>query len=170
MKTLEQIVDQLARSETLAVRSRWMILGAIAVWLVTSAIALAQADAGHFSRAGAVGAGLVLATFAVNAAARQSYQTLLLKGLVLILRSNLRDREGRPLMMRDAPREDPEIAARDYDHNLEAVGRLFARLDRRGGQARVAEVGAAVLATLQWGYGDLVINRVMNCGAWTCPA
>ncbi|MGL6209405.1 MAG: hypothetical protein ACRC14_06200 [Paracoccaceae bacterium] len=167
MKTLDQIVTQLLRTESLAARSRWLILGALAIWLTTSAIALALQDPGHFSRAGAVGTGLVLATFAVNTAARQSYQSHLIKGLVLVMRANLRDHQGRPLMLPTAPQEDPETATRDYDHNLEAIGRLFARLDRKGGQARITEVSAAVLSTLQWGYGDLAMNRVL-CGAFTC--
>jgi hypothetical protein len=167
MRTLEQIVDALLRSESLATRSRWLIVGAIAVWLATSTAALAARDAAHFSRAGAVGTGLVLAAFAVNATARQAYQTQLLKGLVLVMRTNLRDREGRPLMLPAATPEDPETAARDFDHNLEAIGRLFARLDRKGGQARVTEVSAAVVSTLQWGYGDLVMNR-LACGSFTC--
>lgn len=167
MKTLDKIVDQLMRTESLAARSRWLIFAALAIWIGTSVAALVAQDAGHFSRAGAVGTGLVLATFAVNSAARQSYQTHLIKGLVLVMRANLRDREGRPLMLPSAHPEDPESAARDYDHNLEAIGRLFARLDRRGLQARMTEVGAAVLSTLQWGYGDLMMNRAL-CGAMTC--
>jgi hypothetical protein len=168
MKTLEQIVDQLVRSESLAYRARWLVLIALAVWISTSVMALIADDAGHFSRAGAVGTGLVLAAFAVSTAARQGYQTHLLKGLILILRTNLRDTEGRPLMLPRATPEDPETASRDYDHNLEAVGRLFARLERRSGQARLVEVSSVVVSTLQWGYGDLVMNK-LHCGAWTCP-
>ena len=167
MKTLDQIVVQLMKTESLAARSRWLILGALTAWICLSMAALMAGDAGHFSRAGAVGTGLVLATFAVNSAARQSYQTHLLKGLVLVLRANLRDREGRPLMAASSDHEDPETAARDYDHNLEAIGRLFARLDRRSVQARMTEVGSAVVSTLQWGYGDLLMNR-LHCGAFTC--
>ncbi|NBZ87600.1 hypothetical protein [Stagnihabitans tardus] len=169
MKTLDQIVDQLLAAESLAARSRLLVIGALAVWLSVSALALIAGDAGHFSRAGAVGTGLVLAAFAVTTSARQSYQTYLTKGLVLALRSNLRDIEGRPLMLRDAKPEDPEIAARDFDHQLEAVGRLFARLDRRATQARVTEVASVFVSTLQWGYGDLMLNR-LHCGAWTCPS
>lgn len=167
MKALDQIVDRLLATESLAAKSRWLIVGALAVWLTTSAAALLANDPGHFSRAGAVGTGLVLVAFAVNAAARQSYQTHLLKGLILVTRANLRDREGRPLMLPDAGLETTETATRDYDHNLEAIGRLFARLDRRGGNARATEVSVASLSTLQWGYGDLLLNR-LNCGAWTC--
>lgn len=167
MKTLDQIVTHLLRTESLAAKSRWLIIAALAFWLVTSATALAARDPGQFSRAGAVGTGLVLATFAVNTAARQAYQTHLLKGLVLVMRANLRDHQGRPLMLPAAAPESAETAARDYDHNLEALGRLFARLDRRGGQARATEVGAAVLSTLQWGYGDLLMNRAL-CGAFAC--
>jgi hypothetical protein len=167
MKTLDQIVDLFLRTESLAQRSRWLIIAALGIWLATSAAALAAHNPGHFSRAGAIGTGLVLAAFAVNTAARQTYQTHLLKGLVLILRTNLRDREGRPLMLPDAKPEHPETAARDYDHNLEAVGRLFARLDHKGSQARLIEVGSAAVSTLQWGYGDLLLNRI-NCGAWAC--
>jgi hypothetical protein len=167
MKTLDQIVDAFLRTESLAHRSRWLIVAALGVWLTASAAALALQNPGHFSRAGAVGTGLVLAAFAVNTAARQTYQTHLLKGLVLILRANLRDREGRPLMLPGASPETPEIAARDFDHNLEAIGRLFARLDHRGSQARLVEVGAAAISTLQWGYGDLILSRAL-CGAWTC--
>lgn len=168
MKTLEQIVGELLASESLAWRSRWLVLVALAIWLTISTLALALGDAGQFSRAGAVGTGLVLAAFAVSTAARQRYQSHLLKGLILVLRTNLRDTEGRPLMLPRATPEDPETAARDYDHNLEAVGRLFARLDRRGGQARLIEVSSVVISTLQWGYGDLLLNR-FQCGAWTCP-
>jgi hypothetical protein len=168
MKTLDQIVTHLLATESLAAKSRWLIVGALAVWLATSALALAAKDPGHFSRAGAVGTGLVLAAFAVNTAARQSYQTHLIKGLVLVTRANLRDREGRPLMLPGAAPEDPETAAKDFDHNLEAIGRLFARLDRKGGTARMTEVSAAAVSTLQWGYGDLLLNRTLVCGAWTC--
>lgn len=168
MKTLEQIVDQLLRTESLAARAGWFVTAAITVWLTTSVLALFFRSPEFFSRAGAVGTGLVLATFAIAASARQSYHTHLLKGLVLAMRANLRDREGRPLAMPDAEPEDHEAAARDYDHNLEAIGRLFARLDRRSNPARVTEVGAALVSTLQWGYGDLVINRLMLCGAWKC--
>jgi hypothetical protein len=168
MKTLEQVVDQLMRGESLAARSRSFVLAALAVWIVTSAIALVTLSPGFFSRAGAVGTGLVLAAFSVTTAARQYYQTHLMKGLVLVLRTNLRDREGRPLILPDAPAEPHDIAVRDYDHNLEAVSRLFARIDRRSSKARFVEVSAVVISTLQWGYGDLLINRTLVCGAWTC--
>jgi hypothetical protein len=168
MKTLDHIVTHLLATESLAARSRWLIVGALSVWLITSALALILQDPGHFSRAGAVGTGFVLAAFAVNSAARQAYQTHLLKGLILVTRANLRDVEGRPLMLPDASAEDHQTAIRDYDHNLEAIGRLFARLERRGTQARMTEVGAAAISTLQWGYGDLLMNRLLGCGAWTC--
>lgn len=168
MKTLDQIVDQLLAAESLAARSRALVIAALSVWLTVSALALIAGDAGHFSRAGAVGTGLVLAAFAVTTSARQAYQTYLIKGLVLAMRSHLRDTEGRPLMMPGAQPEDAETAARDYDHQLEAVGRLFARLDRRSVTARVTEVSSVFVSTLQWGYGDLVLNR-LHCGAWTCP-
>lgn len=169
MKTLDQIVDQLLAAESLASRSRLLVIAALTVWISVSILALIAGDAGHFSRAGAVGTGLVLAAFAVTTSARQAYQTYLMKGLVLALRSNLRDTEGRPLMLPKAQPEDPEVAARDFDHQLEAVGRLFARLDRRSVSARVTEVASVFVSTLQWGYGDLVLNR-FHCGAWTCPA
>ncbi len=168
MKTLDQIVGQLLRTESLAARSRWLILGAIAIWLAASTLALAGRDPGHFSRAGAVGTGLVLATFAVSTAARQTYQTLLTKGLILVLRQNLRDREGRPLMLPGVAPEPQDVAAHDYDQNLEAIGRLLSRLDRRAAPARTAEVGLAAVSTLQWGYGDLLVNRLLGCGQWTC--
>ena len=168
MKTLDQIVDQLLRTESLANRARWFVTAAIVVWLVASAIALALRSPEFFARAGAVGTGLVLATIAIVGAARQAYHTHLLKGLVLVMRANLRDREGRPLALPGGAPEADEIAARDYDHNLEAIGRLFARLDRRSGPARIAEVSAALVSTLQWGYGDLIVNRLLLCGAWRC--
>lgn len=168
MNALDQIVTRLLTTESLAHRSRWLIVAAIAVWLAISVLALIAQDPGHFSRAGAVGTGFVLAAFAVNAAARQAYQTHLLQGLVLITRANLRDREGRPLMRPSVGPEDTETATRDYDHNLEAIGRLFARLERRSTPARMTEVGAAAISTLQWGYGDLFMNKTMGCGAWAC--
>lgn len=168
MKALDQIVTHLLATQSLAARSRWLIVGALAVWLTTSALALIANDPGHFSRAGAVGTGLVLAAFAVNSAARQAYQSHLLKGLILITRANLRDVEGRPLMHPSANPESHDSALRDYDHNLEAIGRLFARLERRSTTARMTEVGAAAVSTLQWGYGDLLMNRTLGCGAWTC--
>lgn len=168
MKTLEQVVDELTRGESLAERSRWLVFGALAIWIATSALAMDHAAPEQFARAGAIGTGLVLAAFAFSTLARQHYETTLMKGLVLVLRSNLRDREGRPLMLPDAVPEPAETAVRDYDHNLEALARLFARLDRTGTKAREAEVGAAVLATLQWGYGDLAIKRAVVCGRWRC--
>ena len=46
------------------------------------------------------------------------------------------------------------------------IERLFARLERKPRSARIIEVEAA---TLKWGYGDLVVNRLLVCGAWSCP-
>ena len=168
MKALERIVTNLVKSERLAARSRWLIFAALGVWIVTSALALVAIDPGLFSRAGAVGTGLVLAAFAVNSAARQSYQNHLLKGLIVVIRANLHGPDGRSLMLPLAVLETADTSTRDFDHNLEAVGRLLARLDLRSGQARVTEVAAAVLSTLQWGYGDLVLNRTLVCGEWSC--
>ena len=166
MKEVAQVTDQLLAAEAIAGRSRWLILGALAIWLGTSAVALGLRDPGQFSRAGAVGTGLVLAAFSVSAAARQSYQTHLLKGLVLVTRANLRDAGGPP---KSGPGAAPDAPAGfDHDRHLDMIGRLLVRLDRRGGSARALEVSAAGLATLQWGYGDLLLNRALICGAFTC--
>jgi hypothetical protein len=170
MKTLTHIVDALIATEAKADRARWFVTGAVGLWLAISAAAIIAQSPGHFSRAGAVGTGTVLAAFALVGVIRSAYHTLLEKGLILVLRQHLRDQEGRPLVFEAALANhptDPEQAARDYDHSLEVLGRLFSRLDRRSSPARGIEVGAAVIATLQWGYGDLVMNRYL-CGAWSC--
>lgn len=156
MKTLTHIVDALLRIERRSGWARYMVFSAIAVWLVISTLALVYASAEFFARAGAVGVGMVLASFALVSAVRQSYQTLLLKGLVLVMRG---EHKGHP------PQNEL-----DYDRNLEAIGRLFARLERRSNPARILEVSAAVLATLQWGYGDLLIHKAMICGDWKCES
>jgi hypothetical protein len=169
MKTLDQIVEDLVRTSASSARGRQVVLWAIATWLLISALALFAQSPGFFSRAGAVGTGLVLASFAYVTLTRQAYQTHLLKGLVLILRSDLRARYGdRPELVRQqGPRHEPDDPA-NIDHNLELIGRLFARLDRSSGLPRAAEVGAALTSTLQWGYGDLLINRLILCGEWQC--
>jgi hypothetical protein len=170
MKTLTQIVDGMMATQAQAARARWFVIAAITLWLTVSALAILTRSPEFFSRAGAVGTGLVLASFAFVAVIRSAYHTLLQKGLILALRANLRDREGRPLALDPTVPvlADPEAAARDYDHNLEVLGRLFSRLDRRSTPARGVEVIAAVISTLQWGYGDLLMNRLMVCGAWKC--
>jgi hypothetical protein len=170
MKTLSQIVDRMIATEAQAEKARYFVIAAIGIWLTVSALAILLRSPEFFGRAGAVGTGLVLASFALIAVIRSAYHTLLEKGLILVLRTKLRDREGRPIAFDPsiAVASDPEAAARDYDHNLEVLGRLFARLDRRSTPARGAEVIAAVVATLQWGYGDLLMNRLMLCGEWRC--
>jgi hypothetical protein len=170
MKTLSQIVDRMLATEAQAERARWFVIVAVGVWLSISILAVIQSSPEFFSRAGAVGTGLVLASFAYVATIRSAYQTLLQKGLILVLRQHLRDQEGRPLVFEAALAQSasPEDAAKEYDHNLEVLGRLFARLDRRSTPARGFEVIAAVIATLQWGYGDLLMNRLLICEAWKC--
>jgi hypothetical protein len=170
MKNLTQIVDSMTVTEAQAERARWFVACAILVWFGVTVWAVLARSPEFFGRAGALGTGLVLASFALVAVIRSAYHTLLEKGLILVLRSDLRDREGRPLVLDPSvPRHaDSEVAVRDYDHNLEVLGRLFARLDRRSTPARGFEVIAAVLATLQWGYGDLLMNRLMICGTWKC--
>jgi hypothetical protein len=170
MTNLAQTVDRLLHTEQRADATRWFVLAAVSVWGIVSVIAILAQSPEFFSRAGAVGTGLVLASFALVATVRSAYHTLLEKGLILVLRQHLRDREGRPLVFEAGltPIPDPEVAAREYDHNLEMLGRLFARLDRRSSPARGFEVLAAVLATLQWGYGDLLLNQLLVCGAWKC--
>ena len=154
LKTLTDIVDALLRIERRSGWARYMVFAAITVWLVISTLALLFATAGFFAWAGAVGVGMVLALFALVSAVRHSYQTLLLKRLVLVMRG---EHKGHP------PQNEL-----DYDRNLDAVGRLFARLERKSNPARILEVSAAVLATLQWGYGDLLIHKAMICGDWKC--
>ena len=63
---------------------------------------------------------------------------------------NVRDQAAR--LLRDARR-------------VEATQARINRVDTLmiGAQALFAN-----LATLQWGYGDLAVNRVNGCGAWTC--
>jgi hypothetical protein len=154
LKTLTHIVDDLHRTGARAEWAGRLVTAAIAVWVGTSVLALGTGSAEFFSRAGAVGTGLVLTSFALASTIRQTYHNHLLKGLVLVMRGELK---GTP----------PESET-TYDHNLEAIGRLFARLERKSGSARLVEVEAALLTTLQWGYGDLLVNRILGCGAWRC--
>ena len=154
MKTLTHIVEDLRRTGARAEWAGRLVTAAIAIWIGTSVLALVLGSPEFFSRAGAVGTGLVLTSFALATTVRQTYQSHLLKGLVLVMRG---ENKGTP----------PE-AQTIYDNNLEAIGRLFARLERKSGSARVIEVEAALISTLQWGYGDLVVNRLLGCGAWSC--
>jgi hypothetical protein len=154
MKTLTHIVEDLHRTGARAEWAGVLVTVSLGIWIGTSVLALWFVSPEFFARAGAVGAGLVLASFAMATAIRQSYHTHLLKGLVLVMRGELKGQ----------PPESEEI----YDNNLEAIGRLFARLERKSGFARVVEVEAALIATLQWGYGDLLVNRLLVCGAWRC--
>lgn len=142
--SLEQFVGQFDRGQSLAVWSRWLVLGALAVWVAASVLAVLHVARGRYSRAGAVGT-----------------------ALVLWLRNDMRNHGNLP-MPPDGPPETVEVATCDHDHNLEVVARLYARLHRDETRARGVEVLAVVLATLQWGYGDLVMNRTTACGDWMC--
>ena len=153
MKTLTHIVEDLQQTGQRAHMAGKLVMVAVIIWLVASVWALIIGSPEFFSPAGAVGTGLVLASFAMATSIRQTYHTHLLKGLVLVMRGELK---GRP------------DSGNTYDQNLEAIGRLFARLERKSGFARVVEVEAALVATLQWGYGDLLVNRILGCGAWKC--
>ncbi|MFM2355834.1 MAG: hypothetical protein RLZZ528_1570 [Pseudomonadota bacterium] len=169
MRPLDNIVASLLRTEDLASRAAHLVSGAIVVWLGTSVLAVIWQSPEFFSRSGAVGTGLVLSSFAVVTVMRQSYQTHLFKGLVLILRNDLRLRNaGDSTLVRQQGAEMVAETPGEIDHDLEIIGRLFARLERRSGLPRMTEVGLALISTLQWGYGDLLINRLMLCGAWKC--
>ena len=151
MKTILDTHHELALFEKRAASSRTMIRGAIAVWLLVSLGAVFFASAEFFSRAGAIGVGLIVVAFSLSAAARQSYQTILLKGLIQV--------------MREKNQIDAHMNGHDYDQNLEAVQRLLSRLDMRSRPARASEVAAAATATVQWGFGDLLIRSLPLIGA-----
>ena len=151
MKTILDTHHELALFEKRATSSRTMIRGAIAVWCLVSLSAIFFASPEFFSRAGAIGLGLIVIAFSLSAAARQSYQTILLKGLIQV--------------MREKNEIDAHLNAHDYDQNLEAVQRLLARLNIRARPARTSEVAAAATATFQWGFGDLLIQSLPLIGA-----
>ena len=151
MKTILDTHHELVLFEKRAASSRTMIRGAIAVWLLVSLGAVFFASAEFFSRAGAIGVGLIVVAFSLSAAARQSYQTILLKGLIQV--------------MREKNQIDAHMNGHDYDQNLEAVQRLLSRLDMRSRPARASEVAAAATATFQWGFGDLLIRSLPLIGA-----
>ena len=154
MKTLSHIVGSLITVQAQANWSRHLVTVAIPIWLAISVSALVTASPEFSWRAGAVGTGMVLVSFAAVATVRQSYHMLVLKGLVLVKRGE-----------HQTAHPQSEI---DYDRNLAAIGRLFARLGRRSRPARVAEMVAALIARLQWGYGDLAVNKLMLCGGRKC--
>jgi hypothetical protein len=111
-------------------------------------------SAEFFARAGGLGAGLILVAFAFAATMRQTYQTDLLKALILVLRA---EHVG-----------TPPLTLPQRDHHLELIERLMARSDRRSIAVRLFDVGITLTATLQWAYGDLVANHIFICGSFRC--
>lgn len=154
VKTFSDIENILHAHERRAAKGRHYVTGAVGIWMAISAVALWQGSAEFFGRAGAVGTGSVLAAFAVTAAIRQSYSTDLFKAMLIVLRG---EHVGTPPLKR-----------KDVDHYLEVIERLLARIDRRSRTVRILEIAATVIATLQWAYGDLIVNKTMLCGSWKC--
>ncbi len=33
---------------------------------------------------------------------------------------------------------------------------------------RRVEIAAVILGTLQWGFGDILVNKLTGCGEWLC--
>ncbi len=154
MKTFSHIEAILHAHEVRFRRARFVVLAAASVWLVVSSFAVIIHSAEFFARAGGLGAGLILVAFAFAATMRQTYQTDLLKALILVLRA---EHVGIPPLT---------LAARD--HHLELIERLMARSDRRSVAVRLFDVGITLTATLQWAYGDLVANFIFICGSFKC--
>jgi len=154
MKTFSHIESILHAHEARAAQARYYVIGAVFLWSAISGIALWHQSAEFFGRAGAVGTGSVLAAFAMAAMVRQSYQTDLLKALIMVLRG---EHIGIPRLTRS-----------EIDHHLEVIDRLLARIDRRSKPVRFLEIAATVLATLQWAYGDLAVNHLFICGSPKC--
>lgn len=154
MKTFSHIEAILHAHESRAAQARYYVMAAIILWATVSGIALFQHSAEFFGRAGAVGTGSVLAAFAISSIVRQSYQTDLLKALIMVLRG---EHIGTPPLTRS-----------EIDHHLEIIDRLLARIDRRSKAVRFLEIAATLLATLQWAYGDLIVNQLFICGSPKC--
>ena len=154
MKTFSHIEAILHAHETRAAQARYYVIAAVLLWSTISGIALWHQSAEFFGRAGAVGTGSVLAAFAIAAMVRQSYQTDLLKALIMVLRG---EHIGTPPLTRA-----------EIDHHLEIIDRLLARIDRRSRPVRFLEIAATILATIQWAYGDLVVNHLFICGSPKC--
>ncbi len=154
MKTFDDIEEILHAHESQLASARHYVRGAVGLWAAVSVAALWQGSAEFFGRAGAIGTGSVLAAFAMAWMMRQSYQTALFKTLIMVLRA---EHIGTPHM---------DLA--EKDHHLEVIERLTARIDRRSRAVRFIEVAASLFATLQWAYGDLIVNKFMLCGSWKC--
>ena len=154
MKTFSHIEAILHAHEVRFRRARSVVLAAASVWLLVSCYAVIIHSAEFFGRAGGLGAGLILVAFAFAATMRQTYQTDLLKALILVLRA---EHVG-----------TPPLSLADRDHHLELIERLMARSDRRSVAVRLFDVGITLTATLQWAYGDLVANFIFICGSFRC--
>jgi hypothetical protein len=154
MKTFSHIEAILHAHEARAAKARHYVFAAVFLWAIVSGAALWQGSAEFFGRAGAVGTGSVLAAFAMSSMVRQSYQTDLIKALIMVMRG---EHIG-----------TPPLSRAEMDHHLEVIDRLLARIDRRSKAVRFLEIAATLLATLQWAYGDLAVNQLLLCGSPKC--
>jgi hypothetical protein len=154
VKTFSHMEAILHAHEARAATARHYVRAAVALWAAVSIAAIWQGSAEFFGRAGAVGTGSVLAAFAVASIMRQSYQTDLFKAMIMVLRG---EHIG-----------TPPLGRADIDHYLEIIDRLLARIDRRSKAVRFLEIAATLIATLQWAYGDLIVNKFLLCGSWKC--
>jgi hypothetical protein len=154
LKTFSHIEAILHSHEKRVRKARHYVELAVFLWATVSLAALFVGSAEFFGRAGAVGTGAVLAAFAFASMMRQSYQTDLFKALIMVLRA---EHFG-----------TPQLTKSEVDHHLEVIDRLSARIDRRSRVVRFIEVAATLFATLQWAYGDLIVNKFLLCGSWKC--
>ena len=154
LKTFTHIEQILHAHEKRVGMARHYVQLAVFLWAAVSIAALYEGSAEFFGRAGAVGTGSVLAAFAIASVMRQSYQTDLFKALILVLRA---EHFGAP-----------QLTKSEVGHYLEVIDRLSSRIERRSRAVRFIEIAATLFATLQWAYGDLIVNKILLCGSWKC--
>ena len=157
----------------------------MAIWLTISAWAALVQSPDAFSRSGAVGAGLILIAFSVVNGAQQGYTTQLFETLAAAIRHRFSltllrvepDFDLNSLARQSAATDEEKSAihkltlrdlAENSDMMLDATVGQFTYWDQRAIWPRVLEVSSSVAATLQWGFGDWLLNRTSICGNWTC--